>query len=70
MDGQVPGDTNFSTWLSRQSDARKSQVLGPVRYQLYKDGKSLEDFYSPTGEWLTLEQIKQQDSQAFAKMAA
>lgn len=41
-----------------------------MRYQLYKDGKSLEDFYSPTGEWLTLEQIKQHDTQAFAKMAA
>ena len=70
MDGQVPADTNFSTWLDRQSDARKVQVLGPMRYQLYKDGKSLDDFYSPTGEWLTLEQIKQQDAQAFAKMAA
>lgn len=41
-----------------------------MRYQLYKNGKSLDDFYSPTGEWLTLEQIKQHDAQAFAKMAA
>ncbi|KPA87061.1 hypothetical protein PF66_06406 [Pseudomonas asplenii] len=70
MDGQVPGDTTYTTWLERQSDARKAQVLGPMRYQLYKDGKNLEDFYSPTGEWLTLEQIKQQDSQAFAKMGS
>jgi hypothetical protein len=70
MDGQVPADTTFSTWLARQSDARKAQVLGPMRYQLYKGGKSLEGFYSPTGEWLTLEQIKQHDAQAFAKMAA
>ncbi|WP_432755535.1 hypothetical protein [Pseudomonas sp. WMBT8] len=69
MDGQVPGDTTYGTWLERQSDARKAQVLGPMRYQLYKDGKSLEDFYSPTGEWLTLEQIKRHDAQAFAKMA-
>lgn len=68
MDGQVPGDTTYGTWLERQSDARKAQVLGPMRYQLYKDGKSLEDFYSPTGEWLTLEQIQQHDTQAFAKM--
>ncbi|WP_421557780.1 hypothetical protein [Pseudomonas canadensis] len=70
MDGQVPGDTTYGTWLERQSDARKAQVLGPIRFQLYKGGKSLEDFYSPTGEWLTLEQIKQHDAQAFAKMAA
>jgi hypothetical protein len=70
MDGQVPGDTTYGAWLARQSDVRKIQVLGPMRYQLYKDGKSLEDFYSPTGEWLTLEQIKQHDARAFANMAA
>jgi hypothetical protein len=70
MDGQVPSDTTYSTWLERQSDARKAQILGAMRYQLYKDGKSLEDFYSSTGEWLTLEQVKQQDAQAFAKIAA
>lgn len=70
MDGQVPGDTTYGIWLERQSDARKAQVLGPMRYQLYKGGKSLEGFYSPTGEWLTLEQIKQQDAQAFSKMDA
>ena len=42
-----------------------------MRYQLYKDGKhTLEDFYSPTGEWLTLAQIAERDAQTFAKMAA
>ncbi|WP_443697692.1 phage minor head protein [Pseudomonas sp.] len=71
MDGQVPADTTYSDWLGRQSDARKVEVLGPMRYQLYKDGKhTLEDFYSPTGEWLTLAQIAERDAQTFAKMAA
>lgn len=46
-------------------------MLGRERYKLYKDGKlALEDFYSPSGEWLTLDQIKARDTQAFAKMAA
>lgn len=71
MDGQVPADMNYSAWLDKQSDERKAQVLGRERYKLYKDGKlSLEDFYSPSGEWLTLGQIRERDAQAFAKMAA
>lgn len=71
MDGQVPGGTTYSEWLGRQSDARKIEVLGPVRAQLLKDGKlDLEDFYSPTGEWLTLDQMRARDAAAFAKMAA
>lgn len=71
MDGAVPGGTTYSEWLNRQSDARKIEVLGPVRAQLLKDGRlDLEDFYSPTGEFLTLEAMKQRDSAAFARIAA
>lgn len=71
MDGAVPGGTTYSEWLNRQSDARKIEVLGPVRAQLLKDGKlDLEDFYSPTGEWLTIDQMRARDAAAFAKMAA
>lgn len=71
MDGTVSAELNYSAWLDKQSDERKAQVLGRERYKLYKDGKlALEDFYSPSGEWLTLDQIKARDTQAFAKMAA
>ena len=71
MDGQVPGNTTYSEWLSRQSDARKIEVLGPARYQLLKEGKvKMEDFYSSTGEWMTLDQMRERDAAAFAKIAA
>lgn len=71
MDGAVPGGTTYSEWLNRQSDARKIEVLGPVRAQLLKDGKlDLEDFYSPTGEFLTLADMRARDAAAFAKIAA
>jgi hypothetical protein len=71
MDGQVPGNTTYSEWLNRQSDARKIEVLGPVRAQLLKDGKlDLEDFYTPTGEWMTLDQMRARDAAAFDKIAA
>lgn len=71
MDGQVPAGTTYSEWLNRQSDARKIEVLGPVRAQLLKEGKlDLEDFYSATGEFLTLDQMRARDAAAFAKIAA
>lgn len=71
MDGQVPGGTTYSEWLNRQSDARKIEVLGPVRAKLLKDGRlDLEDFYSPTGEFLTLADMRARDAAAFAKIAA
>ncbi|WP_256589990.1 hypothetical protein [Pseudomonas sp. B1(2018)] len=66
MDGQVPANTTYSEWLNRQSDARKLEVLGPERYQLFKSGKvELEDFYTPTGEWMTIKQLRAQDSALF-----
>jgi hypothetical protein len=71
MDGQVPANSTYSEWLNRQSDARKVEVLGPARAQLLKDGKlDLEDFYTPTGEWMTLDQMRARDAAAFAKIAA
>ncbi|WP_190543800.1 hypothetical protein [Pseudomonas typographi] len=65
MDGAVPADMTYSQWLERQSDARKLEVLGPARYQMYKEGRGLDSFYSPSGEWLTIEQMKALDTGAF-----
>ena len=62
MDGAVPADMTYGQWLERQSDARKLEVLGPTRFQLYKEGRDLDSFYKPNGEWLTLEQLKVRDA--------
>lgn len=62
MDGAVPADMTYGQWLERQSDARKLEVLGPTRFQLYKEGRDLDSFYKPSGEWLTLEQLKVRDA--------
>ena len=71
MDGQVPAETTYSQWLQRQSAARQDQVLGPERGRLLREGGlKLEDFYSPTGKWLSIEQLKQRDAEAFARIAA
>jgi hypothetical protein len=70
MDGQVPADTNYADWISRQSTERQEQVLGPVRAKMLRDGMSMEEFYSPAGAFLTLEQLRERDIKTFAKMAA
>lgn len=71
MDGQVPADQDYNQWLSKQSDARIEQVLGPERFKLYKSGGvKLDDFYSPTGQWYTIDQLKRRDEAAFARIAA
>ncbi|MDV7209915.1 hypothetical protein [Azotobacter beijerinckii] len=71
MDGQVPAETTYSQWLQRQSAARQDQVLGPERGRLLRQGSlKLEDFYSQTGQWLTIEQLKSRDANAFARIAA
>ncbi|KGU87211.1 phage Mu F like family protein [Pseudomonas mediterranea] len=70
MDGQVPADTTYAEWLGRQSAERQEQVLGPVRAKMMRDGMKLEEFYSPNGTFLTLEQLRERDAATFAKMAA
>lgn len=71
MDGQVPAETTYSQWLSRQSTGRQDQVLGPDRGRLYRKGNlQLEDFYSPRGDWLTLDELRERDAEAFRAIAA
>lgn len=71
MDGQVPADTTYSQWLSRQSAARQDQVLGPERGRLYREGgMKMEEFYTDRGVWLTIEQLRERDAAAFERIAA
>lgn len=66
MDGQIPAETSYGEWLQRQSAYRQTQVLGPTRYKLVKDGgMDYDSFYSDKGEWLTLDQLRELDAKAF-----
>ncbi|WP_353614083.1 hypothetical protein [Mangrovibacter phragmitis] len=66
MDGQVAGNTTYSEWLSRQSFERQVQVVGEQRARLIRDGAMRPDeFFTDKGEWLTLAQLRERDSQAF-----
>lgn len=71
MDGQVPADMNYADWLQRQPRERQEQVLGVERAKLMREGGfKLPDFYSPTGQWLTLDQLREIDGAAFERIAA
>ncbi len=59
MDGQVPADTNYQDWFSRQSFTRQAEIVGETRARLIRDGgMSPDEFYNDRGEWLTLDQLR------------
>ena len=66
MDGQVPADTTYQEWFSRQSFSRQSEIVGITRARLIRDGDmSPDEFYNDRGVWLTLDQLRERDGQAF-----
>ncbi|HGF0732869.1 TPA: phage minor head protein, partial [Klebsiella pneumoniae] len=66
MDGQIPADTNYQDWFSRQSFTRQAEIVGETRARLIRDGgMSPDEFYNDKGEWLTLDQLRERDDQAF-----
>jgi len=68
MDGQVPKEVSYADWIKKQSYTRQSEVLGPTRAKLLKDGKlPLERMYSLSGQFLDLDQLRASDSAAFKR---
>lgn len=68
MDGQVPADMTFGEWLEKQSAYRQDQVVGPVRGQLMRRGElPFDAFYDERGRWLTLEQLRERNEEAFRR---
>lgn len=57
--GPVHGKTTFDEFFRRLSDAQQDRMFGPVRAQLFRDGKiTIKDLVSGTGRELTLEQLR------------
>jgi hypothetical protein len=68
MDGQVPADMTYGQWLAKQSASRQDEILGPTRGALFRrGGLELEGFANAKGRWLTLDELRERDSAAFAK---
>ena len=67
MDGQLPAEQTYAEWIRKQSPARQDEVLGQTRARLMRDGKlPLERLYSQKGELLSLQELRERDSRAFA----
>lgn len=68
MDGQVPKETSYAQWLQEQSLARQTDVLGETRARLMRDGKlSMDAMYDSKGRYLTLDELRQRDAEAFKR---
>lgn len=68
MDGQVPNETTYGTWLKKQSAERQDDILGPTRGKLLREGGlDLDRFYNEKGRYLTLDEMRQRDAAAFER---
>ena len=68
IDGQVDANTTYSEWLGRQTEYTQNEVLGVKRAALFRDGGlKLERFADDKGRWLTLDEIKKKDAEAFTR---
>jgi len=66
MTGQVPGTTNYQTFLRNQSAEFQNDVLGITKAKLFRDGGlSLDRFVARDGKELSLAQLAQRDAAAF-----
>jgi hypothetical protein len=59
-DGPVPAKMTFTDWLKTQPDEFARDILGPVRFSMYKDGTDLSGFVAG-GKMLTLKQLEAAD---------
>lgn len=68
MDGQIPEDQTYGQWLKKQSAARQDEILGPTRGKLMRAGKlSMDRFHDDKGKFLTLDQLRARDAEAFKR---
>lgn len=69
MDGQVPDTETYGSWLGRQSADIQNDVLGPTRAELFREGGlTLDRFVDDAGNTLTIDQLRQREADAFAKI--
>lgn len=60
MDGRVSGDLTYEEWLKKQSKARRIEVLGVRKEELWRKGKikNLRQLVDQTGRPLTIVEIE------------
>ncbi|WP_321832609.1 minor capsid protein [Thalassovita sp.] len=67
MNGQVPADQDYDTWLRKQPKAFQEEVLGPTRAKLFRKGLKMERFVDRKGSTLTLNELKRLERDLWEK---
>ena len=65
MNGQVPADLTYDSWLRRQSAAFQDDVLGPTRGRAFRKGVAVDQFVDRAGREYTLDQLRARHAEAF-----
>jgi len=66
MNGQVPATQTYFQWLNNQKAGIQKEVLGPTRYDLWKQGGLTPDrFQNDAGHFYNLAELKRRQPQAF-----
>lgn len=66
--GQVPANTTYQDFLSRQPAPFQDEVLGPTRGKLFRaGGMKVNEFVDRSGNQLTLKQLADTSPEAFVK---
>ncbi len=55
-------DYDYDTFLENIGDERAEEILGPGRFELWKDGMSIHSFVDDEGRSLTLEELRAADA--------
>lgn len=67
--GQVDANTGFKEWFKDQDSEFQEDWLGKTRFKLYRDGGySIDRFVDPTGNELTIAELKEIDAKIFKKL--
>lgn len=68
MDGQVPEDLSYQSWLKQQPASRQDDILGPSRGKLFRQGDMpLDRFVDRSGRELTLDELRRKNAEAFQR---
>ena len=67
--GQVDANVNYPEWFSKQSAVFQKEVLGPTKFDLYKNGGfTFDKFVDPLGKPYTIKELRDLDSATFKRL--
>lgn len=67
-DGPIDANTSYGGWLARQVDSVQNEVLGVKRAKLFRDGGlTIDKFSTERGRWLSLDELRKKDAEAFER---